>query len=61
MTIYKILWKNALVYLLLFAVLLIAGTVGYMVINDFTFIEALYMTTITLASVGFSEGFLPSC
>lgn len=55
MTIYKILWKNALVYLLLFAVLLIAGTVGYMVINDFTFIEALYMTTITLASVGFSE------
>ena len=55
MTIYRILWRNALVYLLLFVVLLVAGTIGYMLLQHFTFIEALYMTTITLASVGFSE------
>ncbi len=55
MNIYKILWRNALVYLMLFAVLLVSGTVGYMLLQDFTFLEALYMTTITLASVGFSE------
>ena len=55
MTIYKILWRNALVYLMLFVVLLVAGTSGYMVLQDFPFIDALYMTTITLASVGFSE------
>lgn len=55
MTIYRILWKNALVYLMLFVVLLVAGTVGYMLLQDFSFLEALYMTTITLASVGFSE------
>jgi voltage-gated potassium channel len=55
MTIYRILWKNALVYLMLFVVLLVAGTAGYMLLEDFSFLEALYMTTITLASVGFSE------
>lgn len=55
MTIYRILWRNALVYLMLFVVLLVAGTVGYMLLQDFSFLEALYMTTITLASVGFSE------
>ncbi|MFN8296587.1 MAG: NAD-binding protein [Chitinophagales bacterium] len=55
MTIYRILWKNALVYLMLFVVLLVAGTIGYMSLEGFSFLEALYMTTITLASVGFSE------
>lgn len=55
MTIYKILWRNVIVYLLLFVVLLIAGTSGYMLLQHYTFTEALYMTTITLSSVGFAE------
>jgi voltage-gated potassium channel len=31
------------------------GTTGYMVLQHYTFIEALYMTVITLSTVGFSE------
>ena len=55
MNIYKILWHNALVYLMLFVVLLVVGTSGYIILQDFSFIDALYMTTITLASVGYAE------
>ena len=39
----------------LFVLLLLAGTVGYVFIEDWPFIDALYMTVITLATVGFSE------
>jgi voltage-gated potassium channel len=39
----------------LFALLLLAGTVGYIFIEDWPFIDALYMTVITLATVGFNE------
>lgn len=35
--------------------IIIAGLVGYMVIENFTFAEALYMTTITITTTGFSE------
>lgn len=31
------------------------GTTGYMLLQHFTFIEALYMTVITLSTVGFTE------
>ena len=31
------------------------GVSGYMIIEDFTFIEALYMTIITISTVGFGE------
>jgi voltage-gated potassium channel len=31
------------------------GTAGYMLLQHFTFIEALYMTVITLSTVGFTE------
>ncbi len=31
------------------------GTLGYIIIEDWTPFEALYMTTITLATVGYSE------
>lgn len=31
------------------------GTAGYMVIENFRFLEALYMTVITIATVGFTE------
>lgn len=36
-------------------VLVGGGTVGYMLIEDWSTFEALYMTVITLATVGFSE------
>ncbi len=35
--------------------LLIAGTVGYHIIEDWSYFDALYMTVITLTTVGFSE------
>ncbi|MBN2670010.1 MAG: potassium channel protein [Bacteroidales bacterium] len=35
--------------------LIIIGVVGYMLIEEFTFIEALYMTIITVSTVGFEE------
>jgi len=34
---------------------LAAGTTGYMLIEHWTFVESLYMTVITLSTVGFSE------
>ncbi|HYF29847.1 MAG TPA: potassium channel protein [Chitinophagaceae bacterium] len=36
-------------------VIIIAGLAGYMIIEDFTFAEALYMTTITITTTGFDE------
>ncbi len=42
--------------LLLLPILLIGiGTGGYMILQGFSFVEALYMTVITLATVGFGE------
>ena len=43
------------VSLLLLACLIGVATVGYMLIESMTFIDALYMTIITLATVGFGE------
>ncbi|MGB8191401.1 MAG: potassium channel family protein [Chitinophagaceae bacterium] len=40
---------------LIIHLIIIAGLIGYMVIEDFTFAEALYMTTITITTTGFSE------
>lgn len=31
------------------------GVIGYMLLGDYTFVEALYMTIITISTVGFSE------
>ncbi len=44
-------------YLLLLLILLplVGGTVGYMIIEGATFLDSLYMTVITLASVGYRE------
>ena len=36
-------------------ILLVIGTVGYMLIDDFSFVNALYMTVITVSTVGFGE------
>ncbi len=53
-------WQSATgrriaIILILSALLVAYGTVGYMVLQGFTFIEALYMTIITLSTVGFTE------
>ena len=36
-------------------VLVFSGIVGFMFIENYTFLEALYMTVITLSTVGFQE------
>jgi voltage-gated potassium channel len=36
-------------------VILIVGVVGYMLIEDWSFLDALYMTIITVATVGYKE------
>jgi len=41
--------------LLLFLVVIVIGVVGYMNLSDDTFINALYMTIITITTVGFGE------
>lgn len=41
--------------LLLLALLILFGTVGYMVIEDLSAVDALYMTIITITTVGFGE------
>jgi voltage-gated potassium channel len=41
--------------LFIFSLILLSGTIGYMAIEGFTFMEALYMTVITLSTVGYSE------
>jgi voltage-gated potassium channel len=38
---------------LILHLIIVAGLVGYMTIEDFTFAEALYMTTITITTTGF--------
>ena len=38
-----------------FALILLSGTAGYMLIEHYTFIEAAYMTVITLSTVGYAE------
>lgn len=53
--IYRILWRNLIIYLLLFLLLLSFGISGYMLLQHYTFLEAAYMTIITLASVGYGE------
>lgn len=38
-----------------FAVILLSGTIGYIFIEHYTVVEAVYMTVITLSTVGFTE------
>ncbi len=47
--------KNVLVAGLYSLLLIILGTIGYMLIDDYSFINALYMTVITVSTVGFGE------
>ena len=41
--------------LLLIVLILTIGTFGYMFMSGYTFVEALYMTVITISTVGFGE------
>jgi len=47
--------RKVLVLALLFALLLAIGVSGYILVERFTFLEALYMTVITISTVGFTE------
>ncbi len=49
------LFKGLLFPLLLLGALILLGSVGYMLIENYNFLEALYMTVITIGSVGFQE------
>lgn len=45
-----------LLTILLFSIFLVSfGTIGYMVIGHFTLLDAIYMTVITVTTVGFQE------
>ena len=47
--------QQAFISLGLSVLLLITGTIGYMLIEEWHFFDALYMTVITIATVGYSE------
>ena len=47
--------KKIVLWALLMIVLIFGATIGYMLILDIPFIDALYMTIITVSTVGYSE------
>ncbi|MEA1875678.1 MAG: potassium channel protein [Bacteroidota bacterium] len=47
--------SNTLLAVILLIVVIIIGIVGYQTIEGYTFEEALYMTVITMSTVGFTE------
>ncbi len=52
----KALFKSRLFILsLVCAGLILTGSIGYVIVEDYSFIEALYMTLITLTTIGFGE------
>lgn len=48
-------FRNAVIAILLVAFLLISGTIGFILIEGYSVIDAFYMTTITVSTVGFGE------
>ncbi len=52
--IYKEYFRLALPMIVL-TCLLLAGTLGYMIIEGYSFLDAVYMTVITVATVGYEE------
>lgn len=51
----KKLWQKFFTAVILLALVVLFGTGGYMAVEGWTFIDSLYMTIITLASVGYKE------
>jgi len=47
--------RNLIILSLLSLFMLALGVIGYMVLEDWDFLDALYMTIITVTTVGFSE------
>jgi voltage-gated potassium channel len=47
--------RHLVVSILLSLFILIVGTAGYMIIEDWRFLDALYMTVITISTVGYRE------
>ena len=47
--------RHLIVSIILLIAILIVGTTGYMIIEDWRFLDALYMTIITISTVGYRE------
>ncbi|MBI4689168.1 MAG: potassium channel protein [Nitrospirae bacterium] len=47
--------KRLLFALILLVIVIVSGTLGYMLIEKWRFLDSFYMTVITIASVGFME------
>jgi voltage-gated potassium channel len=47
--------KHIAIGLILLVTVISVGVIGYMILEKFSFVEALYMTIITIATVGFEE------
>jgi voltage-gated potassium channel len=47
--------KKLLLPFLMLLLLMFTGTAGYILIEGYSFLEAIYMTTITVASIGYGE------
>jgi voltage-gated potassium channel len=47
--------RHLIVSIILSLAILIIGTAGYMIIEDWRFLDALYMTVITISTVGYRE------
>lgn len=47
--------KKILIGLLIILILIVSATIGYMIILNISFIDALYMTIITVSTVGYEE------
>ncbi len=47
--------KRIILSVIIFLLVLIIGILGYMIIEDYSFVEGLYMSVITIATVGFGE------
>ena len=46
---------NLLQPLAILLLIYLAGMIGYIIIEDFSFVEAFYMTTISVTTAGFTE------
>ena len=51
----KLFRSKIIIALLLIAAVIVIGTVGYRFISNYTWLDALYMTVITVTTVGFME------
>lgn len=48
-------WKQSLRVISLLLLVIVGGVIGYMTIEQWSFLDALYMTVITISTVGYAE------